>query len=97
MEIESGLVNGLQIIFKWAVAPIAVVAWWFFRKTHEDINIKLHKQHQRTDNLERRMSSLEKTQAVIEARLEYIVETSKDTRRVLEKLDDKLDKNGTQN
>lgn len=86
--------GGFSVFIKWVMAPISAVAgviWWFFKRHQDEIRNDITENHRRTDLIERRVAHLEKNEAAMIAKLEYLIDTSKDTRRLLEKLDDKLD------
>lgn len=86
--------SGLAVFLKYIMAPfsaLAAVVWWFFKRNELATDSKIQKQSTRTDNIERRLAHLEKTEAEMRARLEYIAESMRDHKRLLEKMDDKLD------
>lgn len=90
--IESG---GIGIFLKWILAPIAAMGtmvWWFFKRNEYYTDSKIAQQSSRTDTIERRVSYLERREAEMKTKLEFLIEATKDTKRLLEKLDDKLDK-----
>ncbi len=68
----------LTLVLQYAVAPLAVLGWFMFKK-----------QDMRIDNLERRTNDLDRAIAKIETELQYISRDIKDIKSSLDRLIDK--------
>ncbi len=68
----------LEIILRYAVAPLLAVVWYMFKK-----------QDNRIDNLEKRTTDVEKTLIEIRTEFKYVSKDISDIKHILEKMQTK--------
>jgi uncharacterized membrane protein len=87
--LEHGI---LQNVIKWAVAPLAVVVWWFFRRHANDMQKEIQELKKEKDLIKTDIAVLKTSDAVIQAHLNHLVNSTSEIKKSIEKLDEKLSK-----
>lgn len=82
----------LKTLLKYAVAPFAIIAWFFFKKHTQEAEKKFSAYENRTSILERRVNDIDRRQAVLETKLDFILHTLEKSHSAQEKIIDRLDK-----
>lgn len=88
--VDPTLFQILATIWKWLVAPVAVVAWWLYRKREAAMDDKFLSTDNKLKDLETRMIQVEKTNTVIEYMINDIRQDNVEIKAILNKLNDRL-------
>lgn len=89
---ELSLFALLKTLLKYAVAPFALIAWFFFKKHTQETENKFSAYESRTSILERRVNDIDRRQAVLETKLDFILHALEKAHSAQEKILDRLDK-----
>lgn len=86
---EPVIIHILGVVWKWLVAPMAIIAWWLFRRRDERMNSEIIKTERRIRKLETRMNDIEKSSAVIHSKINDLKEDNKEIKELLYKIHDR--------
>ena len=87
---EAPFIHVLSLVWKWLVAPVAIVGWWMFKKRDAEMQRDKRNTQKRLGHLERRMMQVEKESAVIHSKINDIRDDNSEIKQNVRRLTDKL-------
>jgi septal ring factor EnvC (AmiA/AmiB activator) len=72
---EPNIIHVLGVVWKWMIAPLAVVAWWLFKKRDAAVQERLKETDEKIDLVNKRLNAVEKDTAVIHAEISGITKS----------------------